>query len=78
MGLPKPTVIQSGCLKKINEECKSNGNLTTNNKSKINNDITNTTHMLVLPCKGERGQRIIKSISKAVKKILPQNQTECL
>ena len=70
MSLPKPMVIQNGCLKKINEECKSSGNLniTTNNKSNINNDITNTTHILVLPYKGEitykgeRGQRIIKSI----------------
>ena len=29
--------------------------------------------MFVLPYKGERGQRIIKSINKAVKKILAQN-----
>ena len=73
-------VIQDGCLKKINEECKSSGNLniTTNNKSKINNDITNITHLLVLPNKGEREQKIIKSRNKVVKKILPQNHTECL
>ena len=60
---------------KINEECKLSGNLniTTNNKSNISNDITNTTHILVLPYKGERAQRIIKLINKAVKKILPQN-----
>ena len=60
---------------KINEECKlsRNLNITTNNKSNINNDITNTTHMLVLPCEGERGQRIIKLVNKAIKKILPQN-----
>ena len=60
---------------KINEECKLSGNLnvTTNNKSNINNDIANTTHTLVLPNKGERVQRIIQSINKAVKKILPQN-----
>ena len=60
---------------KINEECKLNGNLniTTNNKSNINNDITNTKHILVLPYKGERGQKIIKSINKSVKKILSQN-----
>ena len=46
---------------KIIEECKLIGNLniTTNNKSNINNDITYTTHMLVLPYKDERGQRII-------------------
>ena len=60
---------------KINEECKISGNLnvTTNNKSNISNGITNTTHMLVIPYKGERGQRIIKSVNKAVTKILPQN-----
>ena len=29
--------------------------------------------MLVLPYKGEREQRIMKSKNKAVKKILPQN-----
>ena len=29
--------------------------------------------MLVLPYKGERGQRIIKLVNKAVKKTLPQN-----
>ena len=69
----------NGCPKwafdKINEECKLSGNLniSTNNKSNISNDITNTTHMLVLPYKGEGGQRIIKSINNSVKKILPQN-----
>ena len=49
---------------KINEECKLSGdrNITTNNKSN-SNDVTNTTHMLVLPYKGERGQRIIKVLS---------------
>ena len=64
-------------FEKINEECKlsDNLNITTNNKSKINNNITNATHMLVLPnkTKCKRRQRIIKSINKAVKKILPQN-----
>ena len=46
-------VIQNGCLQKINEECKSSGNLniTTNNKSNINNHITNTIHMLFFPIK---------------------------
>ena len=59
---------------KINEECKLSRNLntTTNNKSNINNDITNTKHMLFLPYKSERGQRIIKSIIKTLKKTLPQ------
>ena len=51
---------------KVNGECKlsRNLNITTNNKGSINNEITNTTHMLVLPYKGERGQRIIKSINE--------------
>ena len=60
---------------KINEECKLSGNLkiTTNHKSNVNDDITNTTHMLVLPYKGERGQRIIKSANNTAKKTFPQN-----
>ena len=59
---------------KINEKCKLSDNLNiANNKSNVNNDITNITHMLVLPYRGERGQRIIKSINKVVKEILPQN-----
>ena len=43
---------QKSVLEKPNEECKLSGNLkiNTNYKSK-NNDITNTIHMLVLPCK---------------------------
>ena len=56
-------------FEKINEECKLSGNLniTIKNKSNMNNDITNATHMLVLPYRGERGQRIIKSINNDVK-----------
>ena len=64
-------------FEKIKEEYKlsDNLNITINNKSKINNNITNETHMLVLPnkTKCKRRQRIIKSINKAVKKIFPQN-----
>ena len=50
-----------------------NLNIIINKKININNGITNTTRMLVLPYKSKRGQRIIKFINKAVKKILPQN-----
>ena len=39
----------------------------------INNDISNTTHVLLITYNRERGQRIIISINKAVRKILPQN-----
>ena len=60
---------------KTNEKCKlsCNFNISTNNKSNINNDITNTTHIPALPYKDEGEERIIKSINKGVKKILPQN-----
>ena len=60
---------------KINEECKlcGNINITTNKKSNMTNDITSKTRMLVLSYKGKRGQKIIISINKAVKKIFPQN-----
>ena len=42
---------QKWMFDKINEECKLSGNLniTINDKNNINDDITNTTHMLVLP-----------------------------
>ena len=62
-------------FEKINEEYKLSGNLNiaSNNKSNINNDITNTTYMLVLPFKGEAGERIIKLINKAVKIFFSQN-----
>ena len=39
----------------------------------MTNDITSKTRMLVLSYKGKRGQKIIISINKAVKKIFPQN-----
>ena len=60
-----------GVSDKINEESKLSGNLniTINNKSNTNKDIANTTHMLVLPYKSKRGQRIIKSINEVLKKI---------
>ena len=62
-------------FEKINEEYKLSGNLNiaSNNKSNINNDITNTTYMLVLPFKGEAGERIIQLINKAVKIFFSQN-----
>ena len=30
-------------------------------------------HMLVLPYKGEKGEKLIKSLNKYVKKVLPEN-----
>ena len=60
---------------KINEECNLSGNfnVNANNKRNINNKINNATWMLALPYKGEGGNKIITSINKSVKKILPQN-----
>ena len=35
--------------------------------------LTNITHLLVLPHKGGKGQKLIKPLSKYVKKVLPKN-----
>ena len=37
------------------------------------NTVATTTHMLVLPYKGEKGEKLIKSLNKHVKKVLPEN-----
>ena len=57
------------------EECKLvneqyHGNIETN----IDNiTVTTTTHILVLPYKGEKREKLIKSLNKHVKKVLPEN-----
>ena len=38
-----------------------------------NNTVTATTHMLVFPYEGEKGENLIKSLNKHVKKVLPEN-----
>ena len=38
------------------------------------NTVTTTTHMLVVPYKGEKGEKLIKPLNKHVKKVLPKNQ----
>ena len=38
-----------------------------------NNSVTTTTQMLVLPYKGEKGEKLIKLLNKHVKKVLPGN-----
>ena len=67
---------------KINEEYKLSGinNISTNNKSNINNEITNITHMLILPYKGEGGQTAVKTIKKSYEAsfISKPYYTECL
>ena len=60
---------------KINEEFNLSGNfnVNANNKRNINNNINNATCVIALRYKGEGRHKIITSINKAVKKILPQN-----
>ena len=50
---------------------KWSGNINSNNKSNINNDIASAACKLVLLDKVDGRQRITKSIHKAKKKILP-------
>ena len=38
-----------------------------------NNSVTTTTQMLVLPYKGEKGEKLIKLLKKHVKKVFPEN-----
>ena len=59
----------------MKEECKLVNELYHRNiETNIDNNIvTATTHMLVLPYKGEKGEKLIKSLNKHVKKILPEH-----
>ena len=59
----------------MKEECKLvNEQYYRNIETKIDNDtVIATTHMLVLPYKGEKAEKLIKSLKKHVKKLLPEN-----
>ena len=62
-------------VSQLKEECKLvneqyHRNIETNVDS---NTVATTTHMLVLPYKGEKGEKLIKSLNKHVKKVLPEN-----
>ena len=59
----------------VNEECKVPRNADCDNNVTANNGNINTTHRVVLPYKGEREQKIIKSLNNYVKRLLPQNHT---
>ena len=68
-GHPKWVVNQ------LKKECKLvndkyNQNIETKND---NNTITTTTYMLVLPYKGKKGEKLINSLNKHVKKVLCEN-----
>ena len=57
----------------MNEERKRPRNADYDNNDTTNNESISTTHRLILPYKGEQGQKIIKSVNNYVKKLLPQN-----
>ena len=57
----------------VNEECKAPRNADYDNNVTANNESISTTHRLILPYKGEQGQKIIKSLNNYVKRLLPQN-----
>ena len=59
----------------VNEECKAPRNADYGNNVTANNESISTTHRLILPYKGEQGQKIIKSLNNYVKRLLPQNHT---
>ena len=58
----------------MKEECKLvNEQYHRNIETSIDsNSVTTTNHLLVLPYKGEKGEKLIKSLNKHVKKVLPE------
>ena len=62
--------IQNG---QVHEECKVPRNADYGSNVTANNESISTFCRLILPYKGEQGQKIIKSVNSYVKRILPQN-----
>ena len=62
-------------LEQVHEECKVSRTADYDNNVTGNNESISTTYRLILPYKGEQGQKIIKSINNYVKRLLPQNHT---
>ena len=60
-------------LGQVNEECKPRRNADYDNNVTANNESTSTTHRLILLYKGEKEQKIIKSLNNYVKKLLTEN-----
>ena len=59
-------------VNQLKEECKLvNEQYHRNIESNI--DSNTVTHMLVLPYKGKKGEKLIKSLNKHLKKVLPEN-----
>ena len=62
-------------VNQLKEECKLvNEQYHRNIETKIDsNTVATTIHMFVLPYKDEKGEKLIKSLNKHVKKVLPEN-----
>ena len=58
----------------MNGDCKVPRNDYDNNVT-ANNESISTNHRLILPYKGEKGQKIVKSLNNYIKRLLPQNHT---
>ena len=50
-------------LDQVNEECKAPRNADFDNCVTMNNESISTTQRLILPYKGEQGQKIINSLN---------------
>ena len=59
----------------VSEECKAPRNADYDNNVTAHNESISTTHSLILPYKGDQGQKIIKSLNTYFKRLLPQNHT---
>ena len=57
----------------VNEECKAPRNAGYDKNVTANNENISTTHRLIIPYKGELGQKIINSLNNYAKRLLPQN-----
>ena len=59
----------------VNEESKVPRNTDYANNVTENNESISTTHRLILPYKGEQGQKSLKWLHNYVTRLLPQNHT---
>ena len=57
----------------MNKESRVPRNASYDNKVTTTDANINMNNRLILPCKGEQGQKIIKSVDNHVKKLLSEN-----
>ena len=53
------------------QKCKHQ-NIEDNGSNIINTESGNKRHLLVLPCQGEQGSRLVKSLKRSITKLLPE------